>query len=542
MRRRSLLLALFLVAGLVLFPVLSVSGQAAAGGLPPPYGFRSPDGSFIIPYYEQLLGDQSLTPGTLVFGDAIDLEFINNAGNRTIEVTSFQNGTVAGTQSTWSNQTFSVLAYQVQVLPTFNLPSSSVTLPVTLCVDGGCITFLHATPITLIPLGVLTVGGLDLIAFSVTLEALALMTPLTFLARKLTHKALWSPKIQWWIVMPHVAFAFLILFSVEFPILDSAFSGLEFVIFPIVIAMLWFFFVMHLFNIATPVEADQIAPQTAGRPGVTKWWLLIGVLPSGKWVAIGTRWRDWLARLRDKAPILWDPNKQGVDNPPPHSLQVTPKRLGEPDQVWSPKTHEWIKFRADSGRDTPFQSFPVTNIRVHGIDAAPRRELPMLQLWVDHDQWLSIKLPYLSWHREEKLPPEFDKTGQLRKKARIRRRLTWPHYVCPPVSTSLSSVHFEEPLAAWLRYLAQERAYILIERLRRQVYQLMTGIHVLADANTERNVREIFELLERERFPITPEEAREEIQRGEGRPLGAPEGNGGTTEEADDEDEPGVAG
>ena len=540
MKHRFVLLTL-LTAAVILVPYVASVGTAQGAGLSIPYGFRTPDGSFVIPYYQELLGDQGLSPGILVFGDAIDIEFINSEGNRTIQVTAFQNGSGDGVQSQWANATYTVEGYAITVLPTFDLPSSGLTLPVQLCVDGGCMNFLHETPITLVPIGVLTSGGLDLIAFSVTLETLALMTPLTFLARRLTHKALWSPKIQWWLVLPHLCFAFLILFSVEFPPLDMAFSGLEFVLFPIVIAFLWFFFVMHLFNIATPVEADQVAPSTAGRPGMTKWWLLIGVLPNGQWIAIGTRWRDWFARLRGKAPVLYDPTKGSGKDPPPHALEVTPKKLGHPDAIWNAQRHEWQTFRGEAGRESPFQSFPITNVRVPGIDAAPRRELPMLQLWVDHDQWLSIKLPYLSWHREEKVRAEFSPEGKLLHKARIRRRLTWPHYVTPTPVTGLSAVHFEEPLAAWLRYLEQERAYILIEQLRRQLYQLLTGVHVLADASTERTVREIFELLERERFPITPEESREEIQRSEGKPLRPGERDGGAESEDEDDESSGVA-
>lgn len=63
----------------------------------------------------------------------------------------------------------------------------------------------------------------------------------------------------------------------------------------------------------------------------------------------------------------------------------------------------------------------MTPVRVPGIDAAPRRELPLLQFWVDHDQWLSIRMPYVSWLREEKVGAECNPDGTLRRRARIRR-------------------------------------------------------------------------------------------------------------------------
>jgi hypothetical protein len=68
-------------------------------------------------------------------------------------------------------------------------------------------------------------------------------------------------------------------------------------------------------------------------------------------------------------------------------------------------------------------------------------------------------------------------------------------------------------LAAWLGYLAQERAYKRVDELRRQVYTLSTGIYVLADEQTLGSLGEVMELLERERFPMPLDEAAEEVRR-----------------------------
>lgn len=512
MKRRLALLALVLVGAFLVVTLSGFTGNTKGGGLAPPFTIRTPDGSYVLPYYEQLLGDVAITPGSLVFGNAIDIEFINALGNRSIAVQTFQDGAAIGQSDQWLNTTFSVSGNQIVVLPTLELPSSRLTVPVTMCVDGGCISFFHQTPITILPQGILTYGGLDLISFSITLETLLLMAPLTLLARTLTRRALWTPKISWWLVIPHVATGFLFLIASEFPLLDAAFGGLEFVLFPVVIGILWFFYVMHLFNIATPVEADQISPRTDDRPGVTKWFLLIGILPDGRWVIVGTRWRDWVARLFYHAPVIYDPthaNDDGSKDPPPSSLPITPRKVGQPDMVWSPSKHAWYRFRPEPGRATPYDSFPVTSTRVKGVDASPKRELPMLQLWVDHDQWLSVRLPYISAHREEKVDAEYSPEGKLLKKAKIRQRWTRPHYVDPPVVAGLSSVHFEEPLAAWLRLIDQERAYRLISDLRRQLHKLLTGVYVLADQQTRQTLQEVFELLERERFPMMLEETRE---------------------------------
>ena len=515
MRRLGRLLALVLVAMIVISPLLFFTGGARAAGLGLPYGFRTPDGSYVIPYYEQLLGDLDVTPGELVFGDAIDIEFINELGNRTIVVSVYEDGAPANTPSLWANVTYAVPGDSVTVLPTFEMPSTSETLPTRLCVDGGCVAFLHETPITLLPEGILTFGGLDLIAFSVTAETLLLIAPLTYYAKKLACKALWTPKITWWLVLPHVATGSLFLVATDFPALDMAFGGLEFLLFPVVIAFLWFFFVMHMFNVATPVEAEQLASGPDGRTQVSKWQLLIGVLPeTGQWIVIGTRWRDWFARLRGKAPTLYDPLLAEQKDTAPATLPIVNRKIGEPDARWNPLTHDWKTFSPEPGRQTPLESFPVNNIRTRGVDATKRKELPLLKLWVDYDQWLSVKLPYIVWRQEEKTPASYNADGSIHREARIKKRWAIPHYVTPAAVAGLSSVHFEEPIAAWLRYLEQHRAYALNHLLRRMLYQLQTGVYVLADKQSDELLQEIFELLHRERFPMSIEESEEEIQHG----------------------------
>ena len=507
LRRRKILA--WMVAGFFLvFPIAAI-GTASASSLTLPYGFKTPDGSFVVPYFEGFLSESSITPGGLMFGDAVDIEFINEAGNRTIPVSVYENGTSIGQPSLWANFTYAVPGNAISVLPTFNLPSTRYTLPTRLCVDNGCVLFLHQTPVTIIPYGVLTFGGLDLIAFAVTLETLLIITPLTFWARTLARRALWFPKINWAIILPHFAFGFMLLIANDFPALDMAFGGLEFVVFPIVIGLLWFFFVIHMFNVATPVMVDQLAPGSDDRTRFTTWWLMLGVLPDGRWIIVGTRWRDAFYRLRGKAPVVWDPTKGKEANPPPAIVPIVNRRIAEPDAIWNAQRHHWETFRAGATRGSPFESFPATNVRIRGVDATPRRELPLFRLHVDHDEWLSVKLPYLWWWREEKIPAEYNPDGTIRKRARIKQRLTWPHIVVPAPITSLSPWQFEDPLAASLGYISQERAYRLNGELRRQLHKLLTGVYVLADEQTKQSLREVFELLERERFPIKLEEAQE---------------------------------
>jgi hypothetical protein len=510
-RARSLSAVLITVVLAVI--LLSVStGSAKAYGVGPPSGFVTPDGSFVELYERQLLGDGSVNPGSLVFGDVIDVIFFNVLGNRTVQVESYQNGSSIGHPSLWLNESYTVPGHTFSVF-SFTLPSSAITLPTRFCVDGGCMDFLHETPITWLPSGILSIGGVDLVAFAVTSETLILMVPLTIWARTLTHRARWTPKANWWLILPHVAFAVVLLVSVEYPLLDETFAGLEFVLFPIVIALLFFFFVMHLFNVASPAEADQVAPDAGHKVRLTKWWILIGVFPDGRWGIIGTRWRDWIARLFGHFPVIFDPTDHDPTKVMPASSAVTNRTVGDPWEYFDPQSARWRSFRSLPGRETPLESFPVTNVTIKGVDVIKKRELPIYQFWVDHDQWLTVRLPYMSVHREKDVPPKLSPEGAVLVPATKKNALTWPHYVDPPALVSLADVHWMDALAAWLGWQAQERAYKLVEETRRENYALQTGVYLTADGMTKVSMGEVFELLERERFPIKLERAKEEVQR-----------------------------
>ncbi len=495
----------WLVAAVMLMGPLGIIGNAAASGLALPYGLKTPDGSFVIPYYEGFLNEPSISPGSLVYGDAVDIEFANVLGNRTIVASVFENASSVGRTSLWANYSYAVIGDSITVLPTLNLPSTSVTLPTRLCVDGGCMMFLHQTPYTLIPYGTLTFGGLDLIVFATTLELALIMAPLTMYAKRLARRALFFPRLNWVLLMPHILVGGMLLVSNDYPVLDNAVGGLTWVALPVVVASAWFFFILHSYNVAAPSQADRIAPEGDDRPGLTSWWVMVGVFPDGRWGVIGTRFRDAIFRLYGAFPVIWDPREHEEDALPPWIVPVTNRKIGEPDKVWNAQKHRWSRPRGDARRGSPFESFPQHNVRIKGVDAAPKRELPIYRLHVDYDKWLAIRLPYISWRRTEKLEAEYNPDGTVAKRARVKNRLAWPHIVVPRVGADLSDWHWEEPLAASLGYIEQERVYRLVHRLRRMVYRLMTAVYPLADEQTRQTMREVFARFDRERF--APDEA-----------------------------------
>jgi len=504
-----LVLPLILVGSVLLLVVASVPGDArAAVGISPPFGFETRDGLFVVPYYQALLGVNSITPGTLVFSDLLYLEIYNLQGNRSATVTTEQ----SGSPNVWYNQTYG-LASGVNV-ESLTLPSSEQYAATTLCVDGGCVSFGHETPITLFPSGIVSIGGIDLLSFALTVEFAILVIPLTVLAKALTRRAIWSPGgFLPAVVAPHIVLAFAILIVFDYPAFDHAFSGLEFILIPIIFAFVFFFWVLHLFNNATPLESFKIDPRRKHNVGVYRWRVFIGEMPDGRLVLIDITWRGWLARLFGYAPVVWDPAESSPTNLPPAFAPVVTMRSDLRGERPDRRIRAWEKrFRAGFKHESPLKQFEV--IQAAGTRFSPReKDAPRLLGWVDHDKWLDAKPAHLSWHRTEWVDPKYNPDGSVRKEGHYLERWSKPHYVVPKTKISLADVHWYESVAAGLGFVTGENMARRNEELRASNIALRATPFVVGDEQASAQTDELFELLNRERFGMTDAEAEEETRR-----------------------------
>jgi hypothetical protein len=284
---------------------------------------------------------------------------------------------------------------------------------------------------------------------------------------------------------------------------------------------------MHLFNVAVPAEATRPDPMGWHDLQIYRWRLVVGDLPDGRKVLIGTRWRDWFARLLGHAPVLVDPRSSGPKSVVPAAAKIVTMRSETKDERRDRVAQHWKKFRVQPGRATPFDSFRVVN--ASGALGYREKDPPQLLYYVDSDHWLQVRMPYLTIHRDVKEPAVLGKDGQVVRPARVRRKLARPYYVDPAAIAELSGIHWKDAIAAALGWIPQERAYRRIEELRQENYALRAALYVLADEKSEISAQEIFTLLDRERFPITLEAAEEEV----GRPTGDSEKDS----DGDDQDE-----
>jgi hypothetical protein len=501
----ALILSLALLA-VVLGPT---TGDARASGLSAPYGFTTRDGLFVLPYYQALLGVDSITPGALVFGDELWLEIVNLEGNRTATVSVIQ----ALSPTNWFNQTFGLAVGENVV--SFTIPSSTNEVSAQLCVDGTCIAFDHQSPVTLIPSGIVTIGGIDLLAFLLTLEFAVLVIPLTVLARALTRRAIWSPGgFVPAVVAPHVVLAFAILLVYDYPFFDRVFDGLEFIFIPVVFAVVFFFWSLHLFNDATALEAFKFEPRAKHNVGLFRWRVFVGELPDGRLVLIGTGWTDWFARLLGYAPVIWDPRDSSPSNPPPAFAPVVTLKSELRGERSDRRVKAWEKrFRSKPRRESPIKQFEV----IHTVNRhlAPReKDAPKYVAWVDSDKWLDADMPHLSIHRQ--VPAEVGPDGEIIKPA--RSKLSLPHYVVPQSRVSFADVHWYESVAAGLHLISAERMARRSEELRASNIALRANPYVIGDELAATQNDELFSLLDRERFAGTDAEYEEETRREAERP------------------------
>jgi hypothetical protein len=505
-RAVSRLLAVALV-GLVAFG--ATGGALALGnGLAAVYGFSTPDGSFVIPYYQGVLGPNPVSPGTLVFGDTVYLEFVNSQGNRTVAVTTLQSA--PGLSNISFNESFSVLAHNVTIF-TLTLPPTTAQMNTRLCVDGGCVAFTHETPVTLFPSGVLDIGGLDLLVLAVTLESALAVFLGAPAARAITRKALWSPKFRAWLWAPHILGAFIVLIAFDFEAFDAVFGGWSFAIIPVVFGVLAFFWMLHLFNVAYPVEVLRPDPQAGHRLRFNRWRVFVGDLPDGTKVLVGTRWRDWLARLLGHHVVLVPANATGTKRGPPAESELRTFKVrsrADADKAW-----ERVKrgFRVKPGRTSPLDDFQIA-----GEPGVKEKDAPRLLYWVDSDRWLSSDTWRLSFHREVRVDARYDRDGNLVREAHTRTKFSIvPHYVAPAsAEAALAEFHYIDTPAAALGWIRAERAYRRVEDLRRTNYALRSTVFVTADDWSQEAMGELLTMLDRERVPLTDEEAEEDVRAG----------------------------
>ncbi len=484
-RTKALFVALFFIAG----PTLAFvgSGDAAAQSTETCY-VSTHNGLFSILYTYVFNQQNPVCGGTYVFADALQVTFINFLSTRTLVFQTVQ--PLDGSPTLYGNTTVVAVGGQASTFPVV-LPSTIPQREVTACIDGGCLTFTHSTPLTLFPSNVIDVGGLDVLILGVVILTALLLFPFTLLARFIGRKALWTPAWKAWLWAPHIVAFFLFGIVVDFPLLDKAFSGSEFLFFPVVFAFMFFLWSIHLFNTARVAFAFKPNPHAFHHLSFEGWRFFIGRLPDGSYVLIGKRWRDWLARLFGHFPILVPASSEYSTQGVPYPIDLQMHTAG---------------FRRKPGRENALDDF-----KVEGPLDIRWRDPPSRIYFVDHDVQINDAMPELRWHREVEVPPKLDHEGNVVIPSHTVTRRCWPYYVDPePNAIGLAGIHVIDEIAAAVGWITYEQITRRSEEKDIQLGRLQATLYRTADEMASRRAADVVRYYEVDTAALSDEERRQD--------------------------------
>ncbi len=444
------------------------------------------DGLFAIEYVYIFNQQNPVCGGTYVFADQLSVTFINFASTARTLVFSTVQPDPNGGPSLYSNTTIVAVSGQPTSF-TVNVPSTIAQRSITACLDGGCITFLHSTPLTLFPSNIINVGGLDVLILGVVLETAMLIFPLLLVARLLGRKAQWTPPWKAWLWAPHIVAFFLFGIAFDFPLMDKAFSGSEFLFFPVVFALMFFLWSIHLFNTSKVAFAFRPEPHGFHHLTFEGWRFFIGKLPDGSYVLLGRRWRDWLARLYGHHAILSPASAEFTAQGSPYEFPLRMHRAG---------------FRRRPGRENPLDDF-----KVEGPLDIRWRDPPSRLYFVDHDVQLNDAMPRLVTRKKVTVPARLDAEGHVVIPEHTVERRTWPHWIDPePNAIGLAGIHFVDTIAAATEFITFEEMARRSEEKDVQVARLTSSWRRLADDDASRRVADMARYYERDVTALSEDE------------------------------------
>lgn len=486
----------------------SDAGLTTDGVLNPPpiTGKVDRDSDFVMAVIPGLASYTPLTDGTVIFGNILQIYIfapVENSGNIPVNYVQFL--TRAGPNNStidYDNQyvnTSVTLAPGGIVEVDLNLPSSTVQMDFTLNVNGAVWHGYQLTPVTLLPVGTFTIGGLDLLILIIVAETVILTAPLILVARWMTHKARYAPHfaLVLWGHVVLIGAAGLLFF--DYQQLDAAFGGLSYFVYPVIVALLLFLWSLHLFNTAEIVEILKPDTMSGHRLRFLRWTQLTATMKDGRTVLIDPRWRGFfyalLGHYTTLIPAESDASKYG--EPAPADIQNR-QILTEAET------------KKELARKLPSKQFPEDDFRILN---AEKFDEPVRLWWVDSRDPVDVKFPRMSVHKWVEVPAKVDKHGEVVTEAHREEKLTWPHILEPESSIRLAGVHYYNTPVAALGWSRAEDDFALLEKRAFQVVLLKSRLHSEAERMTEERLAEFISLMEGSVLPMNEAETLDETER-----------------------------
>ena len=494
-----LLVALGLFVGPMPFSV-GATGHASALSIGSPVitGKISSHGNFVELVQPGLAQNIPMSDGDLLFGDIIQIYVFDTHGLSEAALINYQQ--LLGPNDTqWANASMSLTSLSLNEFQ-LTVPSSTKQVPAVLDVDGTIWHFNHLTPLTLLPNNIFDIGGLDLVILATIIEFGAMAGPLTLLARWMTHKAIYAPHFSlllWAHVLGLSLFSAIII---SYQSVDQSLGGVSYLAYPVVFAVMWFLWSLHLFNRADTVEILKADTMGGHRLRFLRWTQLVGSLKDGRVVLIGPRWRDFIYALLGHFATLIPVESEATIEGRPVASEIQ-NRLLIPAHERKAMLRDW----------RPNKKRPVDDLEI--VDSEKEQE-PTKLYWVDSNDPVDVRMPHLTWHKWVDVPDKVDKHG-VKVDAHREEKLTWPHVVDPVSNIRLAGIHYVDAPVAALGWSSREEDFKLLEKRGFQVYVLRSSLHRESERLVEERIAEFLELMRSQTVPLTPEQARALMNRSE---------------------------
>jgi hypothetical protein len=366
------------------------------------------NGAIIFVGFGNWLGNwQSAPNGSETYASAVILECYDIVayGNVTLELSLFE------VNYGWVQNTTVILPItraEVDVQLTFHQDVHWETARVYF--DGGPVFWQGqaATPVSLLPPGILNIGGLDLFIMAILSFVVVTFSLGAWLSWRIMRRALLAPPFSL-LMWGHVFLAVMVgTIIVDYQWIDATFAGWSPVFYPIPIALMFFFFTLSLHNRRERKEAIQFLPQAGTEVLARRTFVSWGVTRSGVTVLLRETWGDFWARAFGHFCPLIQPGEEGKPLELKIVRGISPTRTGRKGKP--PRPRRYVR-----------QS--IAQIRVIN----PQDDDTTSYVIVDGREPLEAEFPRLRWTRLKHHEARTLRNGEVRP-AFDRRGISGPHY------------------------------------------------------------------------------------------------------------------
>lgn len=407
----------------------------------------------------------------------------------------------------------------VPAVVTVNVQPIHAWTTVILIVDNTPQYYSVAVPLSFLPNNVANIGGLDLIALAILSEALIALALAMSLAYGFMRRAIWAPKFSllvWGhVILIGIASAVLL----DFQEVDEIFAGWSPLVYAAFLFPIFFLFALSFFNAAPTAELLQANAPLSGRLSFKRWDIRIGKDAKGRWVLIGERWRDWLARVFGHHVPLTTVEST-ITAPELFMGDVSNRRLMSREQILDRggKGEQAEQLLRRVRKPTPAKSSPLDDFDVipasfTGRPARGRREPPVKLLFTPVGRPVEVDWPRLSMHRDVVVPAKLNEAGAVIVPEHHRNKLSLPHYTEGRAMLTLHTIHFRAAISVVSGWRTAEDLAMVLSDVVLDLEALKAAYYTSIETKVREKLLARQSLIDRAEQDLSEEEAVLESER-----------------------------